>query len=197
MKLVVLKHIKYTLLLFALLSFIKPPGGVQMFGTSFALAAEEDYNEAPVNTPKPEDDPIVVKQPYPGPADPPTDVQPTPEPIKYRCDILLDKTGLYLNMFNAKYIAISNVTECMLNEANGIQGSCDHEKLITVIKNEQIRSIGELSVPQGSLVTIIEESDPSFFLCFSWTRGLILKIANSKVVMINPAQKSSTGRFGF
>ena len=250
MKLIVMKQIKYSLLLFALLSTIKPPGGVQFLGISLAFASEDDqYNEDPINPENPEnpnngggeepvgtkpqdpaDDPVVVKQPYPGPSEeapvaeqpapapveeappvvveqpapveeaPPVVVEqpaPLPEPVKYRCDILLDKTGLYLNMFNSGYMAISNVTECMLNEANGIGGSCDDKKLITVLKNDQVRSINELNVPRGSLVTIIEDKDPSFFLCFSWTHGLILSVANSKVVMINPAPKKSKGLFGF
>lgn len=221
-----LERIKLLILTFTLFSLASPPTSVNFFGISSAFAAnEENYDEY-------NEDPIVVKQPYPGPYDeqpgeedppvtqePPANPEPPvvdtpapmpepppaqspgpepiPEPVKYRCDLLVDKTGVYLSMFNSKYIAVSNVTECMLNEANGIKGSCDNQKLITVLRSEQVPMPNELTLSHDSLVTLVEEEDPSLFLCFSWTHGLILKVENTKVVIINPAKKKSRNLFGF
>lgn len=182
---------------------------------------EDPYNENPVdpstpNTPPVNEPPATTEPPVtsnppsqsqeipkppvaslpneeqnPQPATPSPEPTTQPAPIKLQCDLLIDKTGIYLGMMGSNYLAIKNVNECRFYETNRLNQKCNPDKLITVLAPENAYTSHEMIIPQNSLITVIEKDDPQYFICVSLFRGISIGIDKTRVLLVTPKVKKS------
>ena len=82
----------------------------------------------------------------------------TPIHPTHYCDVLIDRSGLYFNFGGGSdYIAITDVNEREYNEANEIEGDCNPEIKITILKQEDMDphpGASDLMVDQERAITI-------------------------------------------
>lgn len=113
---------------------------------------------------------------------------PVPPPYKVtRCDLLIDKTGVYFNLgTQSNYIAVTGVTECAYNEINHIEGECSEDPNLTILRPEDIDGINnsDLAVDRDHAVTI-EPGDNAMFVCLSLSGTLIISAPMGKIILVD------------
>jgi len=126
------------------------------------------------------------------PSSPPTTTPPSPgqqlEIKKVRCDLLVDKNGIFTNIRGNNYLAITGITECAFNEINEISGPCDPDKEVTILRPEEIEDIenDDLKLPTNRVVEILPADDPRIFLCLSYEGKVVASIRGIKVIIGMP-----------
>lgn len=157
---------------------------------------------APAPTPIPQQPVPVPQQPAPAPAPAPQPA-PTPGPNpsqpssqQFRCDLLIDKTGVYLSILGTRnYIAVTYINECALYQRSGIARTCDPYKPVTVLTTDQVKTPADISIPRDRIITILEAEDPSLFLCVSFFRGIIFSAGNTRIILVQPQLKTKKSLF--
>ena len=167
----------------------EPDAGDDDDGGSDDVVIEDPDQPTPppvVVDPTPVDPTPVDPAPVdPAPVDPPT---PPPYQVTY-CDVLVDRTGLYIGgLFgrDTDYIAVTGVTECAYNEANGIPGDCDPDVDLTIIRKESVTNApnAEIIVNQNQAFVIEPNPSNEMFMCLSYSQGVVLSLGSTRLVFV-------------
>lgn len=142
--------------------------------------------EAPPVAENPEDEGDLDT---PNPSEPGEPGEPTPEkPQILRCDVLIDKTGAYFNIGQQKtsYLAITGITECAFNELNGIQGPCDPDTKLTILKPDDVpnSSQDDLYLNPENEFSFLPDNGGAQFLCMSFSGQVLISTGQFKILLI-------------